>query len=116
MKKVKCELEEAKKAVNEAWVEYYGSIRKWSEAMHGVDLTNYIPAEIPEELIEDILKKSPDMTELKLGYEIACHYWRVRCEADEKCVVAEKAIDVAREVLRRKEEELKKLKDSLNLK
>lgn len=112
MKKVKemnCELKEAEKAVKEAREAYYESIRKWNEAECSIDFTGYIPDEIPEEVIEDILKKSPDITELKLGYEIACHYWRVRCEADEKCVAAEKAIDVAREVLRSKEELLNKL-------
>lgn len=109
MKKVKCELKKAKEAVNEAWVEYFESMRKWSEAMHSVDLTNYIPAEIPEDLVKEILKKSKSKNQKKLAYEIAGFYWRIRCEADAKYVAAKKAVDEANEVLRAKEEVLKRL-------
>jgi|GEM_PF-4502879 len=114
MKKVKemvnCEVKEAKKAVKEARESYNQAIRDWNKVMCSIDYTDYLPKEAPEELIKDILKKSPDITELKLDYEIACHYWRVRCEADSGCVAAEKAIADAREVLRSKEEVLNNLK------
>lgn len=107
---VNCELKEAKKAVKEAREAYYESIRKWNEIMCSIDYTGYLPEETPEELIKDIIKKSPNIMQVKLGYEIAGYFWRARCVADSGCVAAEKAIKDAREVLRAKEEVLNNLK------
>lgn len=117
MKKVNCELKEAKKAVKEATKVCVDAIRDCYEVVHSIDFTGYIPKEIPNDVLNEVQKKLPkDVSGTKLAYEVSCHYWGVRCEADARYVVAEKAIKEAQEVLRIKEEELKKLKDSLKLK
>jgi hypothetical protein len=117
MKKVNCELKEAKKAVKEATKVCVDAIRACYEVVNSIDFTGYIPKEIPDDVINEVQKKLPkDVSGAKLAYEVSCHYWRVRCLADTRYVAAEKAIKEAQEVLRSKEEELKKLKDSLKLK
>lgn len=117
MKKVNCELKEAKKAVKEATKVCVEAIRDCHDVVCSIDFTGYLPEEIPEDVINEVLKKLPkDVSGAKLAYEIACHYWLIRCEADSRYVAAEKAVHDAQEVLIHKEEELKKLKDSLKLK
>ena len=114
MKKVKemvnYELKEARKAVEEAREAYYKSIREWNEIMCSLDYTGYLPDAIPEDVINEVLKKLPKgVSDEKLANEVSCYYWRARWLADSECLAASKDIDVVREVLRAKEEVLNKL-------
>lgn len=104
------EVKEAKKAAKEAKEAYNKAIRDCHELMCSIDFTGYLPKKLPEEVLEDILGRLPEgISEEKVAYEIACYYWRARCEADADCVVAKKAIDAAKEVIMAKEEVLRNM-------
>lgn len=110
MKKMTYEVMEAEKAVKEAKDVYNKAVKDCHDLMCSMNFTGYLPKKLPEEVLEDILGRLPeDVSEEKVAIEIACYYWRMRCEADADCVAAGKAIDVARQVLTAKEEILRNL-------
>jgi hypothetical protein len=112
MRKTNYEVAVAKKAVEEAQAVYRKAVKDCYELMCSIDFTGYLPKKLPEEVLKDILGRLPeDVSEEKIAYEIACYYWRARCEADSSYIAASKAVEVARQVLAEKEDALKILKN-----